>query len=364
MVQKNNKIAKKKTGNTNGRNRNPGNQFRTRLAPQAQTSVFTNTGPPRVVKTGSSMVIKHRELVQQLVGSTAMACVHLRINPGNESVFPWLSTSAYYYEMYKFRSLKFIYKPSCPTTTAGTVVITPDYDPRDLRVDTIGKALAAVDAVQTAPWAPVVCNLQAKALHADDAYKYTSARAHAIEARAYDVANVFIFTDGFAAATSSGQIFAEYEIELFLPQVHRGDTDALRTEVKSSGDEFMTTATQLDVVLGTMVRESDAFIANGASDTFTLKVGGLLQLVANLAVHSDTTQDVTTSASFNLNGVPTGTDLYARSEITAGDYRIDAIESLLDVEPGDTISLSNTPVFAGGAVKLAASITKMMMTYL
>lgn len=53
------------------------------------------------------------------------------INPGQSSLFPWLSTIADSWEYYMINRLRIIYKPNASSTAVGTVAIAVDYDNYD-----------------------------------------------------------------------------------------------------------------------------------------------------------------------------------------------------------------------------------------
>lgn len=76
----------------------------------------------------------------------------LRINPGDVSVFPWLSGIAGRYEKYKFKKLKFTIVPQVPTTQPGSLGLYFDYDPTDQTALTAASFFSNLNAVTKQIW--------------------------------------------------------------------------------------------------------------------------------------------------------------------------------------------------------------------
>lgn len=81
-------------------------------APKGAAMGYTNTfKAPTIANEGSTIVVKHRELISQLTATVSFKPGSLRVNPADPDVFPWLSGIAARYEKYKFRKLKFTIVP-------------------------------------------------------------------------------------------------------------------------------------------------------------------------------------------------------------------------------------------------------------
>lgn len=68
----------------------------------------------------SSVTLRHREFVCDVVGSSIFSNTSFAINPGNSTIFPWMSQIANQYDEYQFNQLIFGYK----SVTADTAVAT------------------------------------------------------------------------------------------------------------------------------------------------------------------------------------------------------------------------------------------------
>jgi len=178
--------------------------------------------PKFLTRSSRSVRIAHRELVGSIIGSAAFATPYIfDLNPGISATFPWLSSQAVGWEQYKFHRLKFCYYTRTGTSTPGSVMLIPDYDPADFAPVSEQIASAYRDAVEEAPWVPEFsCNLDPSAMLGSTPRKYIRAAPLAanLDIKTYDSGSFFVGTsDG--TAVPWGKLWVEYDVELFVPQV-------------------------------------------------------------------------------------------------------------------------------------------------
>lgn len=79
--------------------------------------------------------ISHREFVDYIYfnPNTGPAFIPIQypMNPGIDQTFSWLSNIAVNWERYKFHKLVFHFLTRSATSSPGSVLIAPDYDPAD-----------------------------------------------------------------------------------------------------------------------------------------------------------------------------------------------------------------------------------------
>lgn len=180
------------------------------------------------LRSGIGRIICHRELVATIPGSTAFTVRSFELNPGLPLVFPWLATQADGWEFYRFRRLSFEYIPRTATTTVGSVYFTPEYDPMDTAPSTEAEAVAAWGTVSTAPWAGTAFTLDPDSMFPTGLRKYVRNSVQATDLRTTDVGVLHVSTVGQADGANIGQLWADYEVALLVPQLHTS-TLALRT---------------------------------------------------------------------------------------------------------------------------------------
>jgi len=147
-----------------------------------------------------------------------------RLNAGSESTHPWLASVARNYEFFRYRRLSFRYIPRCPTTQAGNIMFTPDYDAEDANPTTEQAAAMNVDSVEAIPFRACRMNLDPAKMNAmykrhtcmsDTRFPTTSQ-----DTKTVDAGKVILSSDIIAGGTPVllGKIWVEYDVELSVPQ--------------------------------------------------------------------------------------------------------------------------------------------------
>jgi hypothetical protein len=168
------------------------------------------------------MTIKHREAAFTVFGTGAGYDLTTRaINPGLNTLFPWGSQLASAYERYRIVRMNFEYVPSCPTTTAGSITFALDYDTLD-EAPSSGDALRSYFGAVTFP-AWKTANLTVDPGFANRGtqlfVRTTNVNTTTRDLKTYDVGQIHCLTEGFTAFAAVGRVFANYEIELLIPQI-------------------------------------------------------------------------------------------------------------------------------------------------
>jgi hypothetical protein len=188
----------------------------------------SNLSKAASIKTqGNSCRITHTEFIGTIVslGQAFQLIKRLRCNPGSSSTFSWLATQAVHWETFKFIKLIFRFQNTCPTTTGGDIVISPDYDSADGNVAaalTEQQVYNNVDTIMSSVWKEIHMKLDPKKLN-------RLFKSHAImsdlrfantvqDQKTIDPAQVNLFLDAVPAATICGKLFVDYIVELQTPQ--------------------------------------------------------------------------------------------------------------------------------------------------
>jgi len=186
-------------------------------APVAQSRRRKTAAPKAVMKNGS-LIVSHREYLSEVNGTAAFSLVSRPINPGLPSTFPWLAPIAARYETYRFRSLKFCFETEAPTSTAGAVMQAVDFDAADLAPPSKVVLMSYTDACRSAPWDDSTFSTPQHVMNVERYIRVGSLAAN-LDVKTYDVGNHFIATQGLAAPAVVGELYVEYVVELFTPQI-------------------------------------------------------------------------------------------------------------------------------------------------
>nr|WRQ65084.1 structural protein [Tolivirales sp. gcode 6] len=199
--------------NNKKQNKNQNNMKGSSQAPKGAAMGYTNTyKAPSMVSEGTSIVVRHRELITELTASVSFEPGSSRINPGDSDVFPWLSGIAQRYEKYKFRKLKFTIVPQVPTTQAGSLGLYFDYDPTDQTAVTASSFFSNMNAVTKQIWmeASTTAVAQQSTLYVSELNDRVNENR-----KWYDYGRINYFLQ--SGTNANAYLFAEYEVELSKP---------------------------------------------------------------------------------------------------------------------------------------------------
>lgn len=172
------------------------------------------------------ITVRHREYIADLV-TGATANVYdvidiIRINPGAADSFPWCANLAAGYEKYKFKSLGLVYEPQIGTDVPGTIMLAVDYDPSDEPPSDKQQMLLLPESMRSPVWNACRLACSAKDLRANNAELISAyppdATTNPASLVQHDVGNLFVACSGAPANTTLGEIWIEYEVELYNPQ--------------------------------------------------------------------------------------------------------------------------------------------------
>jgi len=101
---------------------------------------------------GRMMVAKYEQIVSVNAAGGSFGMGGAVINPGLSTNFPWLSTIASNYQSFKIHFMRFIWVPSCPTTTAGTACLYIDYNFNAVQPTTLAQVDMSASGCSGPPW--------------------------------------------------------------------------------------------------------------------------------------------------------------------------------------------------------------------
>jgi len=272
----------KEQGNKARSRRNRGNgQQQQRVAAPVATTRIVKTGNPNVSSSGRSVRIRHREFVQDLTAAnSAFTATMLAINPGVSSAFPWLSSQAVRYESYLFHKLHYIYEPMVSTSTNGSLMLAVDFDAADTVPANKTALMANQSAVRTSVWNSVTYKAKEANLAKFGVQRYTRGnnRPAGTDVKTYDVGNlIFAWVGTPTSQTTLGELYVEYDVELFTPQID--STTAVANQPSQT--------TVLSFSNG--VAQLVALVTGGNSPLMWILDGtpGFLQLAMNLSGYTE-----------------------------------------------------------------------------
>lgn len=211
--------------------------------PSASGRVMRNKGA--AVNGRGPTTVCHSEYLGEVSGSVAFNNTAYPINPGLVQSFPWLANIAAQYEQYRFKRLSYRYETQAPSTKAGAVLLVTDFDALDVPFTSKDQAMQYKGATRTVTWT--------RAVHRSDTreagpYRLRYVRSTEVpeggDAKTYDVGLFQLITGGQADASSIGELYVDYEIELVGPKTNNIiGANLLGADIRSGGT--ITTLTPL-----------------------------------------------------------------------------------------------------------------------
>lgn len=178
-------------------------------AARATTSRMTK---PKTSSRGGGVVLSHRGLISGFVGSTTFNAVNYQVNPGMAGVFPWAAQLARSYDKYRFTKLKFSYRSVVPTTTAGVVMMSFDYDTLDILPTTKFEHSQSTPNVESNSFNSFELDVKC-----DNVWRFVRQGAIAsTDLKTYDFGQLVV-SSSYATASLLGEIYVEYTVELDKP---------------------------------------------------------------------------------------------------------------------------------------------------
>lgn len=190
-------------------------------APVAQTQIIRTPQPKFTRLPNGDIVIQHRELISDVIGSEGFQVTKIPINPGLQELTAWLSQIAPNYESYKFEKLDFEFKTTSPTTASGVVMCAVDYDASDPAPVDKQQLAAYKGYTRSSPWENFI-----QVSRASDLSKRTTffvrngALSSNEDIKLYDVGNLFLATQGQASDAPIGELYVSYNVRLSTPQLN------------------------------------------------------------------------------------------------------------------------------------------------
>jgi hypothetical protein len=277
-----------------------------------------NLKKPTITNSNGTTTLKHRGLMYTLLGSTTYGVIAEQVNPGKADVFPWASRLARSFDKYRFKKLKFIYRPVCATTQVGVVMMSFDYDTLDSIPVTKAEQSQTLPNVETNAFAP--CELK---VECDNTWRFT--RQGAISSgdlKTYDIGQIVI-SSAYATASLLGEIYVEYEVELTKPT--HGTPLQLTVQTSSSTRAApLTGAVEFGTARPWTVRDTYTLVCNTPGEYLVnvRYIGTVITAVANLSLGTSVPGGVCSQAVNSLVIIDTGAlnaSVYYRVRASAGD---------------------------------------------
>lgn len=197
----------------------------------APKEVATNaTSPPSF---GSNRtIVRHREFIGNILGSTGFTINTWNVNPGEKSTFPWLSNLAINYEKYRPIGIIFEFKSTSASalnstnTALGTVMMAPRYNAIATSIPTSKMEMLQIEnCVSICPAESGMCGIECAKNYNPLGILFvrnTWASPATGSEQFYDFCDFYLATEGMQATAVIGELWVTYELELLTPILNGG----------------------------------------------------------------------------------------------------------------------------------------------
>jgi len=193
---------------------------------KVKSNTLLSGASPAVFRGGDrSTVVRHREYVQDITGSTAFSSTSFAVNPGNPTLFPWLAAIAQSYEQYKIHGLIFEYKSTSTDsinsviTALGTVIMATDYNVLNPNFTTKIAMENFEFATSSKPSETMLHPLECDPSQTPTNEYFIAPAGSGGDMRFVNMANFQLATVGMQAVGVIGELWCSFEIELIKPRL-------------------------------------------------------------------------------------------------------------------------------------------------
>jgi len=255
-----------------------------------KSSLKAASSVPMMHNFGQNVVVRHREYLGEIRGSTAFTVQDsFELNPGNSRTFPWLSGIAQNFQEYSFKGVVFHYVPSSGSAISGTspalgtVMMQTSYRSTDTAPTNKAELLneyCSNEAVPSETMAhPIECDPKENPFNVQ--YVRNRPLSSGETALMYDLGVTHIATSGqLASGNVLGDLWVTYEVELKKPILSSNATSSFKalsaytTGTITAGTLVSTigTATIPDSSMSVLFSNNTITIAEGTTGKYVVTV--------------------------------------------------------------------------------------------
>lgn len=289
--------------------------------------------------------VKSREQISSVYGSNNfLVGGTFHINPGLPECFPYLSEIAQKFQQYRFRSLTFEYVTSTATSTTGNVILSPEYNPKELPPETEQQATNTYGAVESVCWRNSKCSFSPAGMFPLGPRKMIRSCLIPSDLQAYDAGQLFVCVTGQTGNPLIGKLWVSYDVDLYIPQ-----NSFVQDYSPSSAAMFLLTTTSLTSGVATLITLTTIYnpfgIVNNGNTLSLLK--GVYRMDARFTVDGPTITNCLTQ--FNVGGVLTTSHAYLANAPQLWAYFGTGLQYIVPVSSVVTFGVSVASTFTGAA---------------
>ncbi len=293
----------------------------------------------------------------------AFNVVSYAINPGQSTLFPWLSRQATQWEKYVFQKLEFYYKREvsefATAGAAGKVIFSVDFDASDAPPTTKQQMEDSVPHADSMPSENLSLILPVSQMHGPSViskYVRTGGLPGNADIKTYDVGNLHVATQGIPSNTEVGELRVRYTCIFSVPVLDSTNAAPANNQVTQyqSQTDVLTTATPHTLVWGTV--DANGLSAVNTAGSIVLPAGNyIVWTTVNFEASGANLTDVNIIIQKNSVAVKTNPPQWTPS---AGTTVISYSDQTYFSSNGtDTLKVVVSQTFGAGTAQAYATLT-------
>ncbi|APG77274.1 putative capsid protein [Wenzhou narna-like virus 5] len=326
------------------RPKQPQQKLQTEINEMAPVS-YASTRSFRTDVLQSHKNVKSREQISSITGSNSfLVGGTFHINPGLPECFPYLSDIAKKFQQYRFKSLTFEFVTSTATTTTGNVILSPEYNPKELPPATEQQATNTYGAVESVCWRNSKVSFSPSGMFPLGPRKMIRSCLVPSDLQAYDAGQLFVCVTGQTGNPLIGKLWVSYDVDLYIPQ-----NSLVQDYSPSSAAMFTIVSTALTsgvATLLTLTTVYDPFGFTNNGNTLSL-LKGVYRMDARFTVDGASVTNCLTQ--FSVGGVLSTTHTYVAGSPTLWTYFGTGLQMLIPSTEVQNFGISVASTFTGAA---------------
>lgn len=261
------------------------------------------------------------DMVTDISAERIFGVTTFRVNPGNGLLFPRLSAPSRVFEKYRFRKLRFLYRPISAATRSGAVVLEMETDVYDTIPTTKEEMLNHQNSARGLPWDAFQLDVAPKDLHPRP-QMFIRSEGFApsdYDARLDDLGELHL---GVSVDSDDpiviGELWVEYDVDFISPAVHSTEATARSFQLTAPAGTYANDAALINAMTESRASSMEEIVSVLLPDAHggaLLGLGPAEALVRTYARHAPGSTMATLPGYTASNGVT------LRNDSAAGDFQ-------------------------------------------
>lgn len=264
--------------------------------------------------------MKGTDMVTDIVAERLFGVTTYRVNPGNSLLFPRLSAPSRVFEKFRFRKLRFLYRPISAATRSGAVVLELETDVYDSIPTTKEEMLNHQNSARGLPWDAFQLDVAPKDLHPRP-QMFIRSEGFApsdYDARLDDLGELHL---GVSVDSDTpiviGELWVEYDVDFISPAVHATEATARSFSIAAPSGTYADDAALINAMAqntSSNMEEIASILLPGSHGGALLGIGPAEALIRTYCRHAPG------STMATLPGFQADNGAAIRNQVSSGDF--------------------------------------------